>query len=208
MGFICFLQAESAATMWLWLLAVVAAFQGLHNAIRVAYPDQQLGQGVAGVGIISTVSTIGVLCGGWMASRNRVIQLLKLLPGWFLIAVVGLIGILAVFIPVAVPSYAIYFVFMMIFETTFMVFNLNFVTSTDKSSISILLGFRTTILNASTLFGLVITSVFLSKFSAAWSTLSTASLLIVFSLILSYLYKQKKRVKICCTMDTTNKQSE
>ena len=189
------LNTQPSAAKWLWLLGAVAAFQGLHNAIRVAYPDQQLGQGAAGVGIISTVSTIGVLCGGWFASRNRVIHTLKSLPGWFLIVLVGLTGIVAVFIPVAVPSYAIYFIFMTIFEVTFMLFNLNLVTSTDKSNISIILGFRTTILNAGTLSGLVITSIFLFKLTAAWSTMLTASLLVASSLVISYRYKLKKEVK-------------
>lgn len=187
------LTTQPSAAKWLWLLAIVAAFQGVHNAIRVAYPDQQLGQGVAGVGIISTVSTVGILIGGWIVNSNRVSQTLKLSPGWLLVTVVGLTGSVAVFIPVVVPSYAFYFVFMILFEITFMVFNMNLVTSTDKINISAILGFRTTILNASTLFGLVITSVFLVKFSASWSTLLTASLLVVSSILLSYKYKQKQR---------------
>lgn len=185
------LTATSAK--WLWLLAIVSAFQGLHNAIRVAYPDQELGQGVVGVGIISTVSTVGVLIGGLIVNNSRVTRTIKLLPSWLLISLVGLAAIIAVYIPVAVPSYTIYFIFMVIFETTFMVFNLNLVTTTDQSNISAILGFRTTILNGSTLFGLIITSMFLTKFTASMSTLLTASLLIICSLLLSYRYKRVQR---------------
>lgn len=187
------LRTQPSATRWLWLLGIVSAFQGLHNAIRVAYPVQQLGQGVEGVGIVSAVSTIGVLCGGWCANRYSIARVLKSFPGWLLIAMVGLICTIAVFVPVALPSYAIYFIFMVLFEATFMVFNMNFVASTDQYHAATLLGFRTTLGCASTLLGIAITSLFLAKLTAAWSTLATASILVVCSLGLWNRYKHRRQ---------------
>ncbi|MBO8171259.1 MAG: hypothetical protein H0Z33_05115 [Bacillaceae bacterium] len=183
------LRMQPSAVRWLWLLAVVAAFQGLHNAIRVAYPEQHLAQGATGVGIVSTISTFGVLCGGWLASRTSVINKVKLFPSSILIVTIGLIVATAVFVPVVLPSYMIYFTFMVLFELSFMLFNMNFVTSTDEKHASILIGFRTTVLNASTLFGLALTSFLLLKFSDEWSTLFTSILLVGLSFVIFYVYR-------------------
>ncbi|KMS67485.1 hypothetical protein ACM01_42580 [Streptomyces viridochromogenes] len=179
------LRAQPMARMWLWQLGLVAAFQGLHNAIRIAYPQQQLGEGVAGVGVVSAVSTVGVLCGGWLASREQVVRRLKSVPGPLLVAVVGAVASGAVFLPLAVPSYALYFVFMVLFETVFMMFNLRVVTATEQEHASSLLGFRSTLLGGSTLAGLAVTSLLLTWLSAAWSTAAVIMVIAALSWLLA-----------------------
>ena len=179
------LRAGPVARVWLWQLGLVAAFQGLHNAIRIAYPEQQLGEGVSGVGIVSAVSTVGVLCGGWIASRGRPLDRLRPLPGPPLVAVVGAVGISAVLLPVAVPSYALYFVFMLLFETVFMVFNLHVVTAIDERHAAALLGFRSTLLGGSTLTGLAAASLLLTRLSVAWSTVAVVLAIVALSCLLS-----------------------
>lgn len=179
------LRAQPAARMWLWQLGLVAAFQGLHNAIRIAYPQQQLGEGVAGVGVVSAVSTVGVLCGGWLASREQVVRRLKPLPGPLLVGVVGAMAGCAVFVPFALVSYALYFVFMVLFETVFMAFNLRVVTATDHEHASSLLGFRSTLLGGSTLAGLAVTSLLLTRLPAAWSTAAVILVIVALSCLLA-----------------------
>jgi hypothetical protein len=179
------LRAGPVARVWLWQLGLVASFQGLHNAIRIAYPEQQLGEGVSGVGIVSAVSTVGVLCGGWIASRRRALDRLRPMPGPLLVAVVGVVGVSAVLLPVAVPSYALYFVFMLLFETVFMVFNLHVVTATTQQHAPALLGFRSTLLGGSTLAGLAVASLLLTQLSAAWSTVGVVSAIVALSCLLS-----------------------
>jgi hypothetical protein len=170
------LRAGPVARVWLWQLGLVASFQGLHNAIRIAYPEQQLGEGV---------SAVGVLCGGWIASRRRALDRLRPMPGPLLVAVVGVVGVSAVLLPVAVPSYALYFVFMLLFETVFMVFNLHVVTATTQQHAPALLGFRSTLLGGSTLAGLAVASLLLTQLSVAWSTVGVVSAIVALSCLLS-----------------------
>ncbi|TWP50273.1 MFS transporter [Lentzea tibetensis] len=175
------LREQPLVRAWLWQLGLVAAFQGLHNAIRVAYPEQQLGAGVAGVGVVSAVSTLGVVAGGWLASRENVTRLLARVPEWALVLAVATTAAAAVLIPAPVPSYAAYFVFMVLFEFAFMRFNLAVVTSTDVRHAPAVLSLRATLLSGSTLAGLVLTSGLLSVMSVAASTAVAGALLAILS---------------------------
>lgn len=197
------LRAQPVARMWLWQLGLVASFQGLHNANRVAYPEQ-LGEGVAGVGVVSAVSTVGVLCGSWLASRERVLRWLKDVPGYLLVIAVGVIGSCAVFLPFAVASYAVYFVFMVLFEAVFMVFNLRVVTASAPEHAPTLLGFRSTLLGGSTLAGLALPSILLTRLSAAWSTAVVITVIVTLSCLVARARTSTEYERdTCSTRDTT-----
>src|SRR3712207_7446921 len=54
------------------LFPYTTLFRSLHNAIRIAYPQQHLHLDSHGVGAVSTVSNAAVICGGGVAGGQIV----------------------------------------------------------------------------------------------------------------------------------------
>lgn len=154
-------EAGGRSGYWLGMLGFITAFQGLHNAIRVAYPMNYLGQGVEGVGLVSVVATVGVLLGAWLSSG--VVRLgrscahpLGRLAGTTVSALA-----LAFLIREPWVSYLSYFVFMIAFELAFMRFNLEWVAAMDPSRMGAEFGRRAYLLSAAGLVGLAVPSALL-----------------------------------------------
>ena len=149
------------AAYWLGMLGVITAFQGLHNAIRVAYPMSYLGQGVAGVGVVSALATVGVLFGAWLSSGF--VRLGRSCQRPWLWLTGATVSALALAFLVREPriSYLSYFVFMVAFELAFMRFNLEWVAAIDPARMGSEFSRRAFLLAAAGLAGLAVPSALL-----------------------------------------------
>lgn len=170
-------QEQPTAMRWMILLGILTAFQGLHNALRVAYPVQVLSLGTTGVGIVSAVSTIGILTGGIAIKRSSAsIQIIPL----FLITVAFLSA--AMLIKVPEVSLASYFMFMVAFEFAFVFLQAKFVGSISSQFAAQFLSWRVSILGASALGGLALTSVAISVSSPPTGAIAV-SIMLLFAVV-------------------------
>lgn len=149
------------AAYWLGMLGVITAFQGLHNAIRVAYPMSYLGQGVAGVGVVSALATVGVLLGAWLSSGF--VRLGRSCQRPWLSLTGATVSALALAFLIREPriSYLSYFAFMVAFELAFMRFNLEWVAAMDPARMGSEFSRRAFLLAAAGLAGLAVPSALL-----------------------------------------------
>lgn len=153
------------AAYWLGMLGFITAFQGLHNAIRVAYPMNYLGQGAKGVGLVSALATVGVLLGAWLSSGFVQLGRTCERPLMWLAGSTVSALVMAFLFREPWVSYLSYFIFMVAFELAFMRFNLQWVASVDPSRMGAEFSRRAFLLAAAGLVGLTIPSTLLYVFN-------------------------------------------
>ncbi|WP_211768684.1 hypothetical protein [Kutzneria sp. CA-103260] len=174
-------------------LSLIAAYQGLHNSIRTVYPIQQLHQGTAGVGIVSAVATAGVFAGGWISSRKAVLPWAIRYASPAGLCATALLAIAAVACTAALPSYALYFLFLAAFEAAFMGCNARYVASLDDATSVLFVGIRSTALSLSALAGLLAASALLALLPPSAAVAATASALAAASLLYAVATIKKER---------------
>ncbi|MFD8498246.1 hypothetical protein [Amycolatopsis sp. NPDC059657] len=183
-------RAEPMAAMLLAQLTIITLFQGVHNAVRVAYPDQVLHEGADGIGVVSTVGTAALLCGSWLVTREAVRARLGSTLPWVFVVVTGLLAALAVSITVPASSYAVYFLFFMTFEAGFVHFNRKFVAAVDLDNASVLLGLRAAVLCGAVVAGIGLTSLALAVTTVGWSVYLVSAVAICLSLAVYRRYRR------------------
>lgn len=191
------LKRQPLAISWLWSLCATTGLQGLHNSIRIAYPQEVLRQGIDGVGAVSTVATIGLVCGSWIATKRMCRRVLDNIPTWCMLPVSGCLGLAAVAIHLPAVSYLFYFAFMTFFEVSFMYLNIRYSSTIHATDAATMFGLRGTALNASVLSSLLFSSWVLTFLSVLWTTVFTICALSAFSVVPALVAARAKKWKDC-----------
>lgn len=179
------LREEPVATLLLAQLAVITLFQGLHNALRVAYPVQVLHQGTQGIGTVSAVSTAAMLGGGWLVTRKAVRAKLGTTWPWAFVVAGSLLAAVATSLTMPIPSYVGYFLFFLLIEAGFVHFNRQFAASIAPANVSAMLSLRTSVLCGSALAGLGMTAMGIAFTTIEFSTYVVAYV-VIFGTLCAY----------------------